>query len=131
MIELMQNFMAQLTQMPLWIQIWVGWLTIINSFSIVFIFTRAETRWALVAWIVAASSVTAIFALQGQEMTRLSGLGHIIGWTPLLVYLWRRRGEIYLTHLSGIYLHLLFLTNFISLTMDYTDLVRFFLGHGY
>ena len=131
MIDLMQSFMAQLAEMPMWIRVWVGWLGLINMLSIVFIFARAETRWAFLAMVVAVSLGTGIFALQGQEMTRLIGLAHIIAWTPLIVYLWRRRGEIYLTHLSGIYLHLLFLTISISLVFDYIDLVRFFMGHSY
>ena len=131
MMELMQNFLTQLQGMPLWVQIWVFWLGLLNTLSILFLFTRTETRWAFVAWIVAFVGVMGIFALQGQEMSRLTGLGHIIAWTPLMVYLWRRRGEIYLTRLSGVYLHLLFFTNGISLLFDYTDFVRFFLGHAY
>ena len=133
MIDLMQNFLTQLQEMPLWVQIWVTWLGLINTLSVAFLFSRSRTeiRWTLLAWIVAFTTLMAIFALQGQEMSRLMGLGHIIAWTPLVIYLWRRRGEIYLTYSSGVYLHLLFLTNLISLMFDYVDFVRFFLGHGY
>ncbi len=130
MMDLLTNFNTQMQDMPLWVQIWVTWLAIINTASIIFVFTRPETRMVLLAWVIAAASVLGIFYLQGQEMTRLMGLGHAIAWTPLLVYLWRRRGNIFMTNASGIYLHLLFITNFISLLFDYTDVVRFFLGHG-
>ncbi len=130
MLELMQNFQAELSQQPLWVQIWVNWLAVLNSAAILFLFSRAETRWALVAWIVAISGVMSLFYLQGQGFTRLLGLGHIIAWTPLLIYLWRRRGAIFLTKPSGVYLHLLFVTNGISLAFDYTDLARYFMGQG-
>jgi len=131
MLDLLQNFQTELSGQPAWVQIWVTWLGLINTAAVLFVFSRAETRWALVAWIIAASGVMGIFALQGQEMTRLMGLGHIIAWSPLLWYLWRRRGDIFLTHASGVYLHLLFLTNAISLAFDYVDFVRYFLGHSY
>jgi len=131
MLELFYNFQLGLSEQPAWVQFWVVWLGLINTASILFVFARAETRWVLVAWIVAFVGVMGIFALQGQQMTRLMGLGHIIAWTPLLWYLYRRRGDIFLTHASGVYLHLLFLTNGISLLFDYTDFVRYFLGHSY
>lgn len=131
MLELFHNFQIASGELPGWVQIWITWLAFLNTASIFFIFARRETRWVLVAWIVAIIGVMGIFALQGQHMTRLMGLGHIIAWTPLLIYLWRRRGDIFLTQPSGIYLHLLFFTNAISLAFDYTDLVRYFLGHGY
>ena len=129
MLELMQNFQTDLGTQPVWVQIWVTWLALINSASVIFVFTRPETRWTLIAWIVAFCSVFGLYAIFGFE--RILGLGHIIAWTPLLWYLWRRRGDNFLTHWSGIYLHLLFLTNLISLVFDYVDLVRYFLGHGY
>lgn len=131
MLELFHNFQIASGELPGWVQVWMTWMALLNTASIFFVFTRAETRWVLVAWIIAVIGVMGIFALHGQEMTRLMGLGHIIAWTPLLIYLWRRRGDIFLTHTSGIYLHLLFLTNGISLLFDYVDLVRYFLGHGY
>ncbi len=131
MFDLLNNFVIQLQQMPLWIQVWVVWLALINTASIIFFFTRAETRMVFFAWIFAGSGTFIVFYFQGQEMSRLMGLGHIIFWTPLLMYLWRRRGDIFLTRLSGVYLHLLFITNFISLLFDYTDFVRHLLGQGY
>lgn len=131
MIDLLNNFNAQVMQMPVWVQFWVTWLAIINTASILFVFARPETRMVLLAWICAIIGVLGIFYLQGQEMTRLAGLGHVIAWSPLLWYLWQRRGNIFMTHASGIYLHLLFVTNFISLVFDYIDVVRYFLGHGY
>ena len=129
MMDLLQNFLVELNAQPAWVQIWVTWLALINSASIIFAFSRVEARWVLVAWVVAFTGVMTLFAIFGFE--RILGLGHIIAWTPLLIYLYRRRGDIFLTHGSGIYLHLLFLTNAVSLAFDYVDLVRYFLGHGY
>ena len=129
MLELIQNFQAEVGNQPAWVQIWVTWLALINTASILFVFARAETRWVLVAWVAAFAGVMTIYAFMGFE--RILGLGHIVAWTPLLIYFWRRRGDIFLTQASGIYLHLLFLTNAISLAFDYVDLVRYFMGHGY
>jgi hypothetical protein len=129
MLDLFHNFQMDVAGMATWVRIWLVWLAFINSASIFFVFTRPETRWVLVAWIAAVAGVMSLYYLQG--FTRLLGLGHIIAWTPLLWYLYRRRGEIFLTHTSGVYLHLLFFSNAISLLFDYTDLVRYFLGQGY
>ena len=128
MLEVFQNFQSELSGQPLWVQIWVYYLTLINLASIFFV-KRIEPRWVFVAFLFAATSMMVLFALQG--FTRLLGLGHIIFWTPLILYLWGRRGDIYLTRPSGIYLHLVFLTIVISLVFDYVDLVRYFLGHSY
>lgn len=129
MLETFQNFSAEFANQPTWVVIWVNWFVLINTASVFFVFARAETRWVLVAWVAAVAGVMGLYSIFGME--RILGLGHIIPWTPLLWYLWRRRGDIFLTHASGIYLHILFFTNAISLAFDYVDLVRYFLGHGY
>lgn len=108
------------------LQGWVFWLMIINTASILFIVHRVEARWVLAAWVV--NMFLMGFLYDNYGYVRLLGLSHIILWTPLLVYLWRRRDNIDRSTWGGRYLALLFISNFVSLVFDYLDLARYFLG---
>lgn len=131
MFDFFVSYVEQMQQMPLWFRLWSVFLMLMNAASLTFVFTRPATRMVLFAFVAVIVMAMGIFVLQGQEMTRAIGFAHAIGWTPLLWYLWRRRGDIFLTHTSGVYLHLLFITNAISLIFfDYINIVRFLMGDG-
>ena len=121
-MDMMANIAAE---GPL-LQGWVYWLMIVNTASILFVIHRVEARWVLAAWV--ANLFLMGFLYDTFGYTRILGLSHIVLWTPLLVYLWRRRSEIDASSWGGRYLWVLFITNFVSLIFDYVDLVRYFLG---
>jgi hypothetical protein len=73
---------------PLYLQIWIFWLIVINT-ACIFFPRQVEARWVLAAWMASIVLMTALFELNGYN--RLLGLAHVISWTPLLVYLHRRR----------------------------------------
>jgi hypothetical protein len=100
----------------------------INTASILFAFTRQEAHWVLTAWLANLLFMPMLFAEFGY--TRILGLSHIVFWTPLLVYLWRRRAGIELRSISGAYLWALFASNGLSLVIDYIDLARYLAGDG-
>jgi len=114
-----------LAQSPLVIG-WVAWLVILNLGAVVFIWNRVEARWALAAMLVNMPFMNMLFYYFGY--TRILGLSHIIFWTPLLVYLWRRRNSIRPKSPFGIYIYALFISDFISLLIDYSDVIRYLLG---
>jgi len=115
-------------QEPIWLRSWLFWLMFINTASIVFAFTRPEAHWVLTAWLANLLFMPMLFAEFGY--TRILGLSHIVFWTPLLVYLWRRRTGIELRSVSGAYLWALFASNGLSLVIDYIDLARYLAGDG-
>ncbi|MGD1935729.1 MAG: hypothetical protein ACFB0Z_14725 [Candidatus Phaeomarinobacter sp.] len=121
-MDMMANIAAE---GPL-LQGWVYWMMIINTASILFVIQRVEARWVLAAWV--ANLFLMGFLYDTYGYTRILGLSHIVLWTPLLVYLWRRRSEIDGSSWGGRYLWVLFITNFVSLVFDYVDLVRYFMG---
>jgi len=114
-----------LAQSPLVVG-WVAWLVILNLGAVVFVWRHVEARWVLGAMLANMPFMNMLFYFFGY--TRILGLSHIIFWTPLLIYLWRRRKKIELKSPFGIYIHLLFVSDFISLLIDFSDVIRYLIG---
>jgi hypothetical protein len=110
---------------PLFLQIWIFWLVVINTGSIFFL-GRSEARWVLAAWMGNVVLMTVLFELNGYN--RLLGLSHIVFWTPLLVYLHRRRGQLSGDRLFDGWVRTVFVTNLLSLCVDYVDVARYLLA---
>jgi len=117
-----------LLQEPLWLQLWVGWLVVANLSAVIFLVKSVEARWVLGLFIVNALFMEWLYTQVGY--VRLLGLSHVIFWTPLLIYLWKRRKFTYLSTWTGKYLYLVFITDGISLVIDYIDVARYLLGDG-
>ena len=111
---------------PAWVRLWVGWMILVNSLSVVFIPWKKEARVVLVVWAFTAISMTVLSEMNGYN--RLLGLTHVVWWSPLLYYIYRRRHEIEPMSLYARWLATLFVTNACSLVLDYIDLVRYVLG---
>lgn len=126
-MDVVKAFMLDLASGPSWVYAWVNFMGVVFMLAIPFSFTRVEARWALLAMALAFPSMMALHAAVG--MVRLLGIVHIVFWTPLAVYLWRRRGSWRVKDtLAGKWLALLFATILVSLVFDYTDVVRYLLG---
>ena len=124
-MDLMNYILAE----PLPLVIWVMVLMTMNTVSIVFL-KRVEARWVLAAWI--PNGIFMSYLLTQFGYTRMLGLSHIVFWTPLLAYLWKRRKQWDVSgSLTGKWLVGLFTVNLISLLIDYADIVRYLMGdHG-
>lgn len=110
---------------PVWLQVWIAWLGIVNLSSVLFL-RRAQARWVLAAFLGAGTVMSILFALNG--FNRLLGLGHVLFWTPLLIFLWRERQS--LPHDAyRMWITTLIATNLTSLVIDYTDVLRYLLGN--
>lgn len=118
---------SQILDQPPAILYWVYWLMAINTASILFVIHRVEARWTLAAWLLSGMLIMP-YLYDQFGFVRLLGLAHIVVWTPLLVYLYRRRAHFKLPSITGVYFWLLILTNAVSLGFDYVDLARYFLG---
>jgi len=118
---LMQDIFAQ----PTWLVVWVSWLMLVNTASLVFL-KHKPARWILLAWIGNSLTMTALHANFGH--TRLLGLSHVIWWTPLFVYLWRISAWRTLRGAAHTWIVVLMLSNGVSLVVDYVDVARYLLG---
>src|SRR5262245_16329289 len=80
----------EIAREPFWIQAWIYWILFVNSASLLFV-RRAEGRFVLLAWIASLVTMDRLFDAFGY--TRILGLAHVIWWTPLVIYLFRRRAR--------------------------------------
>jgi len=111
---------------PVWLAVWVAWLMLVNSASFLFL-RRREGRWVAAAWVANVVLMSALHAVTGYS--RLLGLSHVLLWTPLLAVLWRRRHEWWRAGgVYGIWLRTVFVTDAVSLLIDYVDVVRWLGG---
>ncbi len=109
---------------PLWLRLWILWMVILNSASVFFL-RRAEARWTLAAWLLNLFTMNRLFDAFGY--TRILGLSHVLWWTPLVVYLFRRRASFGEGAFGG-WARWLALTLAASLAVDYVDVARWALG---
>lgn len=118
-------FIEGLMAEPVWLKIWVGWMILINSLSILFV-KNIEARWVLAAWV--ANGIFMAWLAEQVGYVRLLGLSHIIFWTPLVTYLVLRWPRLELSKLYGRWIAVLVTTNSISLVIDVVDVARYALG---
>ena len=119
--ELMQRIMSM--KFP-W-NAWVVLLGIVNMAGGIIYFSTLEGKLALVALLLSFTVMVAVFAKHG--FVRLLGLGHIVGWVPLVILFVMRLVQ----GADGSFKYWLFavvVLNSFSLGLDIVDVVRYFLG---
>ena len=119
------SFMGHILQQPLWIPLWVGWMVVVNTACLAFL-RYSVGRWVLVAWVGNMLTMQTLFALNGYN--RLLGLSHVLGWTPLLIYLLRQRTRLAPGSAVNRWVAVLATTIALSLALDYLDVGRYLLG---
>ncbi len=126
----MNEFIAQ---EPLWLQLWIQWMVVANLGGVAFIIGSRDVQWhlrpepAVVVVTMVANVLFMGWLFEQVGYVRLLGLSHVIFWTPLLIWLWRRRQGIVGRVLPG-YLWTVGLTNTVSLVIDYVDVARYLAG---
>ena len=108
---------------PAWVPIWVNVMGAILLLAIPFSFVRVEARWVLLGVLAGGAMTLILYSQFGYQ--RILGLGHMLFWTPVLIYLFQRRtrlrfGETW----SGKWLALAALTSAIAWVFDYSDFFR-------
>lgn len=110
---------------PWWLIVWIAWLGTINLASLAFL-REIEARWVLTAFL--ASLTTMVLLEHSYGYNRFLGLAHVIFWTPLLLYLYRRLARIVGPPRYENWLRTLLASNGISLLIDYVDVLRYLTG---
>ena len=90
----LQTYVAGL---PLWVNVWRGWMFFIFTAAIVFVIWKVEARWLAATMVVSlfAYNVVAMFSGVG----RFPSIAFVALWSPLALYFARRRRQ--LTVASG------------------------------
>ena len=127
-MEIFSQFYTEMTtNSPTWVLVWVNVTVAVLALSIAFSFGYREARWILLGVTLGMLGTIGAYALFG--FTRLLGLGHILFWTPTLIYIVTVRGwKTYHKTLFSRWLILAAIIIGISLAFDVVDLLRWILG---
>lgn len=118
-----QTYVAAL---PQWVHMWMGWMEFTFLSSFWFLLARVEARWVLATAVATFFGSLLVGYLFGWS--DLWGAVHIVLWTPLLVYLWRRRPPLSQGSGFAVWVHLLMATIVISLAFDIVDVASWLGG---
>ena len=127
MLEVFSTFNADVAAQPQWIQVWLNILVGVLALSIPFSFVRVEARWTLLGLVAGAGGVLFLYSQFGYS--RILGLGHVVAWTPLVIYLLARRTSWQAANTwAGKWLVAAVAVLLVSLAFDYVDVIRWLLG---
>ena len=122
----MLDLMDHINSSPLHWKLWMNVLMIFNFGAIIFVLKDVRARWVVMAMIGNGLFMSLLYSQCGY--TRILGLSHIVFWTPLLVYLWKKRNA-FLDHVWATrWMWGVMIVNGLSLLIDYTDVIRYLLG---
>jgi hypothetical protein len=107
-------------------RIWVALLILVNAIVPLFFLETPEARLVLIAMMLGALIQMGIFRYRG--FVRLLGVGHLLVWPPLLLWLWLRPGGIDTSSYFGKWLLVVIALDLGSLLIDAVDVVRYALG---
>ena len=127
-MDAFSNFQADVAaQAPQWVQIWMNILgAVVVPTVVIFLFRRS--LWPAAALIAVGIPATiVVYAIFGYE--RIMGLGHVLLWTPALIYLWIIRDTWKVSEtLIGKWIVVSGTFMIASLVFDYFDVARWLLG---
>ncbi|MFQ5660392.1 MAG: hypothetical protein ACE5GZ_08185 [Gammaproteobacteria bacterium] len=112
------------SDLPDWVRNWMTWMRFAYASSFWFAWSRVEARWALTVGISTLYVATGLAYFVGWGL--LWGSVHILLWTPLMIYLFLRRGAFNMNDAYSIWLHGLMTTIFVSLIFDIRDVFLYF-----
>ena len=111
---------------PLWLVFWIMVMVGIHVVAVPLAFKDMRPRVMVIAMILNGIFMSALFSKFGY--TRILGLSHVIFWTPVLAYLWKTRHAHPERIWIGRFLRVSMAVIFISLLVDYVDVIRYVLG---
>jgi len=111
------------------IQIWMNWMMLIFSSSILFVWGNPSARWAFAT--ILLSMALAMFVFHLTNTVHLIGIAHIILWLPLLILLYRvdfKSESFKKASPYGVWVILLATTIVVSLIFDVRDIILVSIG---
>ncbi|MEO8444210.1 MAG: hypothetical protein ABI567_04290 [Gammaproteobacteria bacterium] len=113
-----------------WMTVWLYWMSfaiIVTPLVLVFSkATRLDAVIVLLTNIAMFVGMAWVYELIGY--VRLMGIVHVILWTPLFIYLFRRAKNGEMPLLCRLTIWMFVATLAVSLVFDYTDAARYLLG---
>lgn len=124
------SFEEAITTQPSWVQWWINWMSIVIVGSMIaLLFSRATRRDSAVILITSLAVFFLMMWLYQQiGFVRLLGLVHVVIWTPLAIYFWKRLKNPAITAPFRQVIWVFLATIVVSLMFDYADVIRYLLG---
>ena len=117
----------QILLLPRTTQNWMLWMNVVFLVGLLFVFSHESARWVLAAYVV-CFPVAVPFYIYTRDIA-MSGVPHILFWTPLLIYLPVKAAEdpnFSLLSLYGVWTALLLLSIAISVALDVRAVLKHF-----
>lgn len=120
------EFNKKIFGMPFPWNMWVGMLVMINMVGGLVYIRTIEGQMALAGLMIGFMIMWGIYVKKG--FVRLLGLGHLIGWTPLMIWYAKVISEGKAEGVFEYWLMAVLVVNGISLVIDFVDVVRYSMG---
>ncbi len=130
MIEAFQAFDADVQKLPQWVQIWMDIIAIVLVITTVTLLVGKLTR-PLGLYVLGTAVATLIIMISMHAqmgMVRLLGVVHIVFWTPMIIYIWRRLRNDPPGKIHSAAMAILMIVCFVALVFDYYDVARYLFG---
>jgi len=115
---------------PAWVAIWMNFLllgAIVLPLTLFFWkATRLTALFSLIAGVISVAGI--MFLYQQLGYVKLLGLGHIVAWTPLAIYLWIKMRSPDVPPAPRAIIGVVLTTIMVSLVFDYIDAARYIAG---
>jgi membrane protease YdiL (CAAX protease family) len=125
---MLEDARLQIALLPRPIQNWMLWLNVVFLVGLLFVSSHEAVRWVIAAYVVCFPVAVPIY-IYTRDIS-MSGVPHILFWTPLLIYLPVDAAEdtnFSLLSLYGVWTVLLLLTIAISVVYDVRAVLKYFL----
>ena len=83
---------AYVSRLPLWVNVWRGWMFFIFTLAVVFVIPKREARWLALTMVVSIFAYNLVSMVSG--VGRFPSIGFLVFWSPLAVYFARRRSQL-------------------------------------
>ena len=74
--------------LPPWVNVWRGWMFLLFTMVLVFVFRKTEARWLALVMVVSLFAYNVISAISG--VGRFPSIAFVALWTPLFLHFVRR-----------------------------------------
>ncbi len=83
---------AYVSRLPLWVNVWRGWMFFIFTLAVLFVVWKREARWLALTMIISIFAYNLVSMLSG--VGRFPSIAFVLFWTPLAISFARRRAQL-------------------------------------
>jgi hypothetical protein len=83
------DLQAYVDGLPLWVNVWRGWMFLIFTSAVVFVIWKREARWLAVTMVVSLFAYNLVSMAFG--VGRFPSIAFVVLWSPVAVYFARRQ----------------------------------------